>query len=161
MDEKLTRTISSPDFPNWRLALWTEISQQALAEGYVHPHEVGPDGLIDPISERWHSLYTRLVEIRYLFRLPVSRAVHARFLHPAKEVRRVDVGYLSFHTSPIPGRVEKGIFERRKGEFGFFCLWSFSTLTVFQAELMEWRNNGGTPPILTLKTMRPKSPKAR
>jgi len=109
--------------------------------------------VIDFDAPRWSSLFHRLVEIRYLFRAPVSRCVHARFLHappPAAfgggggggaasgfgvgmgmgyaRAERVDVGCLSFHTNPHPSAEEKRLFESRK------------------RELLEWRQGGGVPP---------------
>lgn len=56
------------------------------------------------------------VEIRYLFRLPVSRCVHARFLHSPKGAKKVGVGFLSFHTSPHPSVEDKALFEQRRCE---------------------------------------------
>lgn len=83
------------------------------------------------------------VEIRYLFRLPVSRSVHAKFLHSAKGQKVVDVGFLSFHTSPHPSEQDKKIFEARR------------------KELLEWRARGGKPPThLSLRYLE-KPPKAR
>ncbi|KAK3063203.1 hypothetical protein LTS18_002258 [Coniosporium uncinatum] len=111
--------------------------------------EEDEEQIIDFDSPRWSSLFHRLVEIRYLFRAPVSRCVHARFLHappPATafgavgsgmgagvgmgfgRVERVDVGCLSFHTNPHPSLEEKKLFESRK------------------RELLEWRQGGGVPP---------------
>lgn len=119
MDEKLLRTLQDPSFIPWRAQIWLSISTQALLEkSWVKPHEIDPlhPHLIDPTSERWKPLWVRLVEIKFLFRPPVARCVHARFLHSPKGDRKVDVGHLSFHTSPQPGEEEKGIFERRRGE---------------------------------------------
>lgn len=63
------------------------------------------------------------VEIRYLFRYPVSRSVHARFLHPVpKALKRVDVGYLSFHTSPNPTPTDKALFEVRRSKFYHYTI---------------------------------------
>ena len=87
------------------------------------------------------------VEIRYLFRFPVSRCVHARFLHNPKKAKKVDVGYLSFHTSPTPSSKDKLLFEARR------------------SELLEWRAQGGQPPIIPFGKMitneKRKAPKAR
>lgn len=64
------------------------------------------------------------VEIRYLFRYPVSRSVHARFLHAVpKSLKRVDVGYLSFHTSPNPTPTDKALFEVRRSRFTQYSGW--------------------------------------
>ncbi|KAF1984809.1 hypothetical protein K402DRAFT_405867 [Aulographum hederae CBS 113979] len=97
--------------------------------------------VLDWECAKWESLYCRLVEIRYLFRPPVSRCVHARFLHNPKNHHKIDVGYLSFHTSPHPSVQDKGIFERRK------------------AELLEWRAQGGMPPQGIPGAGRERSPK--
>jgi len=128
MDEKLRKTLAAPDFDAWRTTLWKEISQQAIGEGWVPPREITREGVVDHQCERWSTLWATLVEIRYLFRLPVARCVHARFLHSPKGARKVGVGYLSFHTSPNPSAEDKALFESRR------------------AELLEWRANGGTPP---------------
>jgi hypothetical protein len=61
MDDKLTKTLLSPDFPSWRHKLWKEISAQAIGEGWVPEHEIGDDGLIDPECDRWGCLWARLV----------------------------------------------------------------------------------------------------
>jgi len=71
----------------------------------------------------------------------VSRSVHARFLHAVpKTLKRVDVGYLSFHTSPNPSEEDKRLFESRR------------------KELLDWREAGGSPP---LKRPPKRDPKAR
>lgn len=62
------------------------------------------------------------VEIRYLFRPPVSRCVHARFRHSPKTERQVSVRYLSFHTSPHPSMEDKQLFEKRRGMWATYSV---------------------------------------
>lgn len=145
MDAKLNKILCSPDFEAWRASLWKEISQEAIQHGWVDKGDIRiHDGTINPNSERWSQLYARLVEIRYLFRYPVSRSVHARFLHRVpKTLKRVDVGYLSFHTSPNPTVEDKALFETRR------------------KELLEWRENGGAPPRSVPLEAPKRTPKAR
>jgi hypothetical protein len=83
------------------------------------------------------------VEIRYLFRLPVSRSVHANFMRSPKGQKIVDVGSLLFHTNPHPSEQEKKMFEGRR------------------KELMEWRARGGKPPVNVRSEYLRRSPKAR
>jgi len=143
MDEKLAKILASPDFEAWRSGLWKEISAEAIAHGWVARDDIRGNGSIDPESDRWSQLYSRLVEIRYLFRYPVSRSVHARFLHPVpKTLKRVDVGYLSFHTSPNPTPDDKALFDVRR------------------KELLDWREAGGSPPRSVVKRPPKRSPKA-
>ncbi|KIW06529.1 uncharacterized protein PV09_02961 [Verruconis gallopava] len=144
MDVKLAKILCSHDFEAWRAALWKEISTEAIQHGWVAKEDIRrEDGVIDPTSERWSQLYARLVEIRYLFRYPVSRSVHARFLHPVpKSLKKVDVGYLSFHTSPNPTVEDKALFEARR------------------KELIEWREAGGSPPRGVLRRPPSRPPKA-
>jgi hypothetical protein len=117
MDSKLAKTLAAPDYESWRLTLWKEISAQAIGEGWVPASEMGADGRINHESEKWAPMWAHLVEIRYLFRPPVSRCVHARFLHSTKGVRKVGVGFLSFHTSPYPAPEVKALFERRRSRW--------------------------------------------
>jgi len=143
MDEKLGKILASPDFDAWRSALWKEISAEAIAHGWVSRSDIIADGTVDPESTRWSGLFLRLVEIRYLFRYPVSRSVHARFLHEVpKTLKRVDVGYLSFHTSPNPTPDDKALFEVRR------------------KELLDWREAGGCPPKTVPKRPPKRNPKA-
>lgn len=144
MDDKLSKILSTTDFETWRANLWKEISVEAIQHGWVSREDIRrSDRLIDPESERWSQLYARLVEIRYLFRYPVSRSVHARFLHPVpKTLKKVDVGYLSFHTSPNPTVDDKALFEARR------------------KELLEWREAGGSPPRSLQRKPQKREPKA-
>lgn len=69
--------------------------------------------------------------------------MHAKFVIPAKGHKVVDVGFLSFHTSPPPSEQDKKMFEARR------------------KELLEWRARGGKPPThLQLKYLK-RPPKAR
>ena len=148
MDEKLAKTLAAPDFEAWRKKLWREISTQAIGEGWVPDSELTDDGVINPECDRWSSLWETLVskisegfeswigiqarnlgskliwmlqvEIRYLFRPPVSRCVHARFRQSAKGERKVGVRFLSFHTSPHPSAEDKALFEQRRGKLHDF-----------------------------------------
>jgi len=142
MDEKLAKTLATTDFEAWRSKLWKEISLQAIGEGWVPQSEITQDGVINPRTERWASLWETLVEIRYLFRPPVSRSVHARFRQSAKGERKVGVRFLSFHTSPHPTAEDKVLFEQRR------------------SELLEWRANGGIPPKTCPSRMKSRSPKS-
>jgi len=141
MDLKLAKTLASPDFEAWRKTLWKEISSHAIENGWVPESEITRDNVISHDCDRWSTLWESLVEIRYLFRPPVSRCVHARFRQSPKKERRVTVRYLSFHTSPHPSAEHKALFEQRK------------------VELLEWRASGGLPPkSCTAKVVR-RSPK--
>jgi len=142
MDEKLAKTLAAPDFEAWRVKLWREISTQAIGEGWVPDSEITASGVINHQCDRWSSLWETLVEIRYLFRLPVSRCVHAIFRQSIKGERKVGVRFLQFHTSPLPSAEDKALFEQRR------------------AELLEWRANGGTPPKTCPSTLKKRSPKS-
>lgn len=101
------------------------------------------------------------VEIRYLFRYPVSRSVHARFLHKVpKTLKRVDVGYLSFHTSPNPTVEDKALFETRRSTLRE-RLSQRGHANKLTEELLEWRENGGCPPRSTHYQPPNRPPKAR
>jgi hypothetical protein len=180
MDSKLAKTLAAPDYDSWRQTLWNEISSQAIGEGWVLASELTADGRsIDHESDKWAPMWAHLVEIRYLFRPPVSRCVHARFLHSPKDARRVGVGYLSFHTSPYPAAEVKALFERRRSmsfsftalQSHFLCvvllpflsfvrMWRVLTMDFFIAELMEWRASGGTPPRSCPRELKQRSPKS-
>ncbi|KAF2667388.1 hypothetical protein BT63DRAFT_291084, partial [Microthyrium microscopicum] len=140
MDEKLRKTLASSDFEDWRRKLWKEISKEAIGEGWVADTDITNDYVIDHRAHKWIQLWETLVEIRYLFRPPVSRCVHAKFRSCPKAERQVSVRYLSFHTSPHPSIEDKHLFEKRR------------------AELLEWRKQGGTPPKVAPPKKKP--PKA-
>jgi len=142
MDEKLAKTLAAPDFEGWRSTMWKEISTLAIGNGWVPEEEMSPKGVIDHRHERWSSLWDTLVEIRYLFRPPVSRCVHARFRQSPKGECRVGVKFLSFHTSPLPATDERQLFEKRR------------------AELLEWRASGGTPPTTCPTRLQRRNPKS-
>jgi hypothetical protein len=61
MDEKLAKILASADFQPWRATLWKEISAEAIAHGFVGRGDILPDQTINPNSERWCQLYSRLV----------------------------------------------------------------------------------------------------
>jgi hypothetical protein len=61
MDEKLAKTLASPDFEAWRKTLWKEISTQAIGEGWVPESEITEAGVINPQANRWVSLWETLV----------------------------------------------------------------------------------------------------
>jgi len=61
MDDKLAKTLASPDFEAWRARIWKEISDEAVGKGWVSEEEQTEDGVVDPCHERWRQLYARMV----------------------------------------------------------------------------------------------------
>jgi hypothetical protein len=77
-----------------------------------------------------------------------------------KALKRVDVGYLSFHTSPNPTVEDKALFETRRSTYYQLLQPVGNVLIMDTEELLEWREAGGSPPRSVPHKPPNRSPKA-